>query len=77
MIVQDLLEIAEELQMRSQSEPELLEKEVRFASQPNHPFEYSIEDNHGELPETDDAVYFSEGAQIGYLPGEVSDQLSW
>ena len=61
--------------------------EVRFASQPSWPFEYSIADVHEHWPEPDDedfdefedveVVYLVEGRQIGYLPGDVKDQIGW
>lgn len=57
--------------------------EVRFASQPSWPFEYSIrsvivagiEDRQTE--EITDVVYLEEGRQIGYLPSEAKDELMW
>lgn len=51
--------------------------EVRFASQPSWPFEYSITD--AVLVNTDDSevVYLEEGNQIGYLPEEAKDELGW
>ena len=57
--------------------------EVRFASQPNWPFEYSIrsvvvagiEDRQTE--EITDVVYLEEGRQIGYLPSEAKNELMW
>jgi hypothetical protein len=57
--------------------------EVRFASQPRWPFEYSIrsvivagiEDRQTE--EITDVVYLEEGRQIGYLPSEAKDKLMW
>jgi hypothetical protein len=57
--------------------------EVRFASQPRWPFEYSIrsvivagiEDRQTE--EITDVVYLEEGRQIGYLPSEAKDELMW
>ena len=57
--------------------------QVRFASQPSWPFEYSIynvvqveiEDRStGDVVET---VYLEEGRQIGYLPKEAKDELGW
>ena len=77
MTVYDLIELTHELASRAEADESLLEKEVRFASQPNWPFEYSIEDNYGEPVETANAVYLAEGRQIGYLPGEVKEQLGW
>tara|TARA_R110002050_G_scaffold262945_1_gene403228 strand:+ start:317 stop:541 length:225 start_codon:yes stop_codon:yes gene_type:complete len=59
------------------------EAEVRFASQPSWPFEYSIETaievdldgNDTGIPK--DVVYLEEGSQIGYLPGLAKFKLSW
>lgn len=66
--------------------------EVRFASQPSWPFEYSIDnvvfiedeqedDGSGPAPDEDDEVqgivYLVEGRQIGYLPGTVKDEIGW
>ncbi len=59
------------------------ETEVRFASQPSWPFEYSIREivicndegrNGGEEKEV---VYLGEGRQLGYLPGTAKDELGW
>ncbi len=51
------------------------EAEVRIAQQPSWPFEYSV----GEVaaPDEGKVVYIAEGAQLGYLPGEVSSELGW
>lgn len=66
--------------------------EVRFASQPSWPFEYSISavitiepefnpDDPDFDPDRFDAqesvVYLAEGSQLGYLPREVKDELGW
>ena len=67
--------------------------EVRFASQPSWPFEYSIADVHecwpdpepypegddleGEEFENDPVVYLVEGQQLRYLPGYVAEALGW
>jgi len=64
MTVGELMEILEEM------EPEM---EIRFASQPTWPFEYTI---NGATP-VDDVVYLDEGYQLGYLPKEVADELGW
>ena len=51
---------------------------IRFASQPRWPFEYSfsgpveVEDEEG-FP----TVYLVEGSQLGYLPGNVRDEIGW
>lgn len=49
------------------------EMEVRFASQPSWPFEYSIK---SILP-VGEIVYLEEGTQLGYLPGEAAEALGW
>ena len=56
--------------------------QVRFAAQPNWPFEYSISD--ATLVTVDrndhkptDVLYLGEGRQIGYLPGEAKEELGW
>lgn len=67
--------------------------EIRFASQPNWPFEYSIEDvyvvdlNEGdeyyneeseeEEVEPNEVVYLVEGNQLGYLPHVVKKSIGW
>ena len=57
------------------------ELEVRFASQPSWPFEYSI---NGAIRATVrehnnryEAVYLEEGRQLGYLPKEAKEELGW
>lgn len=57
--------------------------EVRFASQPNYPFEYSIdgavvvEVENKRTGDSEEILYLEEGHQIGYLPGSVSEELGW
>jgi len=57
--------------------------EVRFASQPNWPFEYSIESaievdlDGNNTGIAKDVVYLEEGSQIGYLPEAAKFELSW
>lgn len=64
--------------------------EVRFASQPSWPFEYSVasvtcvnlskdEDDEDTRPNDGDeeVVYLVEGDQLGYLPGAVRDHIGW
>ena len=59
------------------------EAQVRFASQPNWPFEYEIDDVVAvEVEDRDrespvEIVYLAEGRQIGYLPTEAKDELGW
>ena len=75
-------ELIEELRLFDQ------EAQVRFASQPSWPFEYSINgvvQAEVEKPdeytddgyEKEDIVYLEEGRQIGYLPGEAREELGW
>jgi hypothetical protein len=62
---------AEELMMLlEEMEPET---EIRFASQPNWPFEYKIDD----AIEVNGRLYLVEGRQIGYLPQEVKESIGW
>jgi hypothetical protein len=52
--------------------------EVKFASQPSWPFEYSINDYHViDRENGDQEIFFEEGTQLGYLPGEVKDEICW
>lgn len=58
---------------------------VRFAQQPNWPFEHTIgqvvqtpddaEDDGDESP--DPVVWLGEGGQVGYLPGMAANALGW
>lgn len=57
--------------------------EIRIASQPNWPFEYSINstvevegDEEGE-EEGFPTVYIVEGRQLGYLPRNAKDEIGW
>lgn len=50
------------------------DKEIRFVSQPSWPFEYSIMSNYAE---NDEVIYLAEGRQLGYLPGDIKDELGW
>ena len=75
MTVQDLIYELEQLDG---------DTEVRFASQPNWPFEYSIDevlvtetDGRNDNGEEKEIVYLSEGRQLGYLPANVSEELGW
>ncbi len=73
--VMDLIDLAEQLKDRVESDPSLLDKEIRFASQPSWPFEYNVDIL--DDAETDEAIYLVESDQIGYLPGEVKDLIGW
>ena len=73
MTISELRELIEELE-----ESGLGDAEVRLATQPAWPFEYSlspafdIEGKNGDSP----VLYLAEGRQIGYLPGDVKDNLT-
>ena len=81
MNIRDLIE---ELEMIADENDDGQEIEVRFASQPSWPFEYSI-DGIVIAPKFDDQdndtgqtiVYLGEGQQLGYLPGVVKNELGW
>ncbi len=60
--------------------------EVHLAMQPRWAFEYSVGSvvevqavGNESVPEDErlTIVYLSEGAQLGYLPGYVSEELGW
>lgn len=65
--------------------------EVRLATQPNWPFEYSITsvvcvDMAGDEDDEDadmrndmkePVVFLAEGSQLGYLPGVAARELGW
>jgi hypothetical protein len=78
MKVADLIQILEDL-------PE--DAEVRFAQQPNYPFEYSVgcavlldyaerDANENDVP-AEPVVYLVEGRQLGYLPGFACREIGW
>jgi hypothetical protein len=72
--------VAELIYELEQMNPEV---QVRFASQPNWPFEYSIVDvvqieiADRRTNEAVETVYLKEGRQLGYLPAEAKDELGW
>ena len=52
--------------------------DVRFASQPNWPFEYSITNmTHVQDEEGNLAVYMEEGSQLGYLDENAKEAIGW
>ena len=51
--------------------------EVRFASQPSWPFEYSILNAVLAHVDEEDVIYLEEGSQLGYLPREAKEELGW
>jgi hypothetical protein len=74
MTVQRLIEELEQMNPNA---------EVRFAAQPNWPFEYDIDSvvqvdvEDRRIDDTTEVVYLEEGRQIGYLPGEAARELGW
>jgi hypothetical protein len=62
------------------------DSEVRLASQPKWPFEYSVsnvvsamsDENDGDRdPDALAVVYIAEGTQIDYLNGDAIELLGW
>ena len=56
--------------------------EVRFASQPSWPFEYSINsvvevEVENRTGESEKVIFLEEGRQLGYLHRAVKDELMW
>ena len=57
--------------------------EVRFASQPKWPFEYSIdtavtvEVEDEDTDEKEKVVYLGEGTQLGYLNEDAAREIGW
>ena len=56
--------------------------EVRFASQPSWPFEYSVREAHTVELESDDGdkdnvVYLVEGTQLAYLNEHAREEIGW
>lgn len=49
------------------------ETEIRYAHQPNWPFEYSIDN----IVISDGTVYLGEDQQEGYLPNQAAIELGW
>ena len=77
MTAQDLIE-----EMEWAIEQNKGDVEVRFASQPKWPFEYSIDTAVTVAIEADDGeedkvVYFSEGPQLAYLNEKAREELGW
>lgn len=82
LTVRDLIEMLEDM-------PE--HAEVRLATQPRWPFEYSIDvvtmvdlgadqdDEARDMREepSEPIVYIAEGTQLGYLPGAAARELVW
>jgi len=70
-------QLIEELEFMNQ------DAEIRFASQPSWPFEYSIDDvisaeiENRRTGEAEEVVYLAEGRQIGYLPSDAKNMLGW
>lgn len=63
--------VAELIELLSDLDPEA---EVRLAVQPSWPFEHHLAP---EVAEVGGRVWLAESGQIGYLPGEVAEELGW
>ena len=48
-------------------------KEIRIAQQPSWPFEYDV----NGVVESGGKVWLVEGNQLGYLDGDVAQDLGW
>lgn len=88
MNLQNLKELIERIEEDHEGDDDfdLSAVEVRFATQPNWPFEYSVvmpdELELFEIPEDGrmydrltHAVYLAENAQLGYLRGDVKSSV--
>lgn len=80
MTIEELIAALQEM-IEDGVEPET---EVRLAMQPSYPFEYSVRqrdvifvEDATVLDRSPGVVYLAEGKQVGYLPGEVRDELGW
>ena len=69
----ELRDILQEIE-ESFGEEEAGEMDIRFASQPNWPFEYSVGRDYAVF---DNGIYLAERDQTRYLPGDVSRELGW
>lgn len=50
---------------------------IALAIQPNYPFEHSIAQVVEAEIDGQTKVFIGEGSQVGYLPGEASEELGW
>ena len=73
MKIQDFIEFAQELEHMIESGAADPDADVRLAMQPRWPFEYAI----GTPVVVNGTVYLPESRQIGYLPGEVAEEIEW
>lgn len=78
-----LMNVAELIEILEDCDPET---EIRLASQPKWPFEYSISNVVLAQPSVDldefdggdpRVVYIAEGTQIDYLSGDACEMLGW
>jgi hypothetical protein len=67
MTVAELIELLEDLPA---------DAEVRLATQPSWPMEYSLGHRVAEDAEAN-VVYLAERTQLGYLSGDAAEQLGW
>ena len=78
MKLAELKEIVDDM-IDQVGEEEAWDVEVKYASQPNWPFENSIADTmvFDLEQENPDVVYLAEKRQLGYLPGIIKNELGW
>lgn len=68
MTAAELIELLEDL------DPDT---EIRVATQPSWPMEYTLTDRTSFQTSIPGILYLSVGDQIGYLSGEVADEIGW
>jgi hypothetical protein len=73
MTVYELIELAQQLEHQVEAGIIDGDNDVRMATQPSWPFEYSI----GQPVIVDGVVYLPQEQQLGYLPGDVKEELNW
>lgn len=71
MHVRDLIEELEQMIINEEIDEYA---EVRFASQPNYPLEYTLSST---MVVNEGKVYLGEGRQVGYLKGIIKEELGW
>ena len=51
--------------------------EVRVAMQPSWPMEHRLSADSVAIDESTKVLYLAEDGQVGYLPGNVQEELGW
>jgi hypothetical protein len=74
MTLLELIYLVEDLEKKANNDSSLLEKQIRFASQPDYPFEYSVK---SEIFETDEAFYLAEDQALRNMSNKTRSILQW